>query len=122
MKYVTLTLTHGVPHTNFCATLSGNQCRFCQDLKGNKHYCCLYDEPLVGTGDSIVKTVRCRKATAGFATTIEAEPEEPTVQIDPKVLMKETIKLYNKQVASLLSQGYPRQLAEKFAEQTVLGG
>ena len=120
MKYVTLTLTHGVPHANFCTTLSGDKCRFCQDLKGNKHYCCLYDEPLVGTSDSIEKCRRCCKATAGFETTIEAQPEAP--KIDPKALIKATIMLYNKNVKELIRQGYPRELAEKFAQQAVLGG
>lgn len=122
MRYVTLTLTHGVPHGNFCTTLSGSKCRFCQGLKGGRHYCPLYDEVLIGTDDSIEKTKRCCKATAGFNISIEVEPEEPTLQIDPKVLMRETLKLYNKKVNDLLGQGYPRQLAEKFAQQDILGG
>ena len=123
MKYVTLTLTHAVTGDNFCTSLSGKQCRFCQDLKGGRHYCCLYDEMLVGTGDSIEKTRACCNATAGFRTTVEERPDPVgTPTVDPKVIMKETIKIYNKTVNELLSQGYPRQLAEKLATQAVLGG
>lgn len=123
MKYVTLTLTHAVSSSNFCMSASGKMCRFCEKLRGGRHYCSLYDEPLVGEGDSTEKCKACCKATAGFKTTVEERPDPVvTPTVDPKVVMKETIKIYTKNLNELLSQGYPRQLAEKLASQAVLGG
>lgn len=70
-------------------------------------------------GKQIQKIRQCCKATAGFESVIEPATA-PT--IPPKDLMKATIELYNKTVNDLISQGYPRQIAEQVAKQHVLGG
>ena len=73
----------------------------------------------MSNGSEIRKLDKCCKATAGYTSVIEPD-EPPTIQ--PKDLMKAAIDLYNKTVNDLISQGYPRQIAETVAKKHVLGG
>ncbi len=126
MKAIKSTVTYKVPNWNYCnvdrfdidATPSKQVCQFCIKTKDG-HRCALYNQPLMSNGSEIRKLDKCCKATAGYASVIEPD-EAPTIQ--PKDLMKAAIDLYNKTVNDLISQGYPRQIAETVAKKHVLGG
>lgn len=124
MKSIKSNVTYKVPHWNYCnvdrldmdATPSKQVCQFCIKERGG-YRCALYNKPLYGNGTEIQKLPQCCKATAGFASVIEPE-EAPTIQ--PKDLMKAAIELYSKTVNDLISQGYPRQIAEQVAKKHIL--
>lgn len=124
MKYIKSTVTYKVPGWNYCnvdrfdidGTPSKQLCQFCIKSKEG-HRCALYSQPLMSNGKDVKKLSQCCRATAGFESVIDAPPEAPTVP--PKDLMKQTIALYKKTVNELLSQGYPRQMAEQAAEQLI---
>lgn len=126
MKTIKSTVSYKVPHWNYCnvdhfdidATPSKQVCQFCIKTKDG-YRCALYNQPLMFDGVQIKKHTACCRATAGYESVIEPA-EAPT--IPPKDLMKQTIDLYNKTVNDLLSQGYPRQMAEMAAKKYVLGG
>lgn len=111
-----------VPSWNFCNydgfthdnRYSKELCRFCQKTKDG-HYCLLAEKRLMYDGKFVHKADVCIDLAAGFPTTI-SEP----VAIDPKLMIRETLKIYNKTVADLLKQGYPRALAEKVATEMIL--
>lgn len=120
MKKIKSQVTYTVPNWNFCNNdnllpgghLQKDTCRFCIKTK-TSHHCVLYDRSL-SVNDGLIEKVReCCKATAGFASSVE-EPTVPT--IEPRELIKQTIDLYNKTVNKLISQGYPRQIAEAAAK------
>ena len=124
MKYIKSTVTYKVPGWNYCnvdrfdidGTPSKQLCQFCIKSKDG-HRCALYNQPLMSSGKDVKKLSQCCRATAGFESVIDAPPEAPTIA--PKDLMKQTIALYKKTVNELLSQGYPRQMAEQAAEQLI---
>lgn len=126
MKKIKSTVTYKVPHWNFCnsdnltydAEVSDETCRFCIKTKTGC-YCLLYDKSLSVNDGMISKVRECCKATAGFESNIEPA-EVPTVQ--PKVLMKQTIELYDKTVKELMAQGYPQPIATATAKKYILGG
>jgi hypothetical protein len=126
MKRVTSTVTYTVPHWNFCnednfdygGTPVKATCRFCVKDKSG-HHCLLYDKSLSVNNGLIQKVPACCDATAGFKSVIEPT-EVPT--IEPKVLMKQTIDLYEKTVKDLMAQGYPQPIAAATAKKFVLGG
>lgn len=126
MKKIKSEITYTVPNWNFCNNdnllpggyLQKDTCRFCVKSKSG-HHCMLYNESLSTKDGMIEKTRACCKATAGFASSIDEAPPAPT--IDPKELMKQTIELYNKTVTDLMSQGYPKAIADTVAKQHVLG-
>lgn len=126
MKTIQSKVTYKVPHWQFCnvdkfdidATPSKQLCRFCIKSKDGYH-CLLYDKSLSANNGQVKKLDQCCRATAGFESVIEP-PEVPTIQ--PKDLMKHTIELYSKTVNDLISQGYPRSMAELAAKQHILGG
>lgn len=121
MKRVRITLTHNVPGWNFCMFEEGGLCRFCDKTKSG-HVCRLYDVRLMSDGNNIYKVESCKRATAGFDTTVEDVVPQAAPPIDPKLIMAEAIKMYNKALNKLVSQGYPKALAEKLAMQAVTGG
>lgn len=124
MKYIESRISYKVPNWNYCnvdrfdydATPSKQVCQFCIKERGG-HRCALYNKPLMSNGQEIQKLPQCCKATAGYESVIEPAAA-PT--IPPKDLMKQTIELYNKTVNELLSQGYPRQMAELAAKKHIL--
>ena len=126
MKKITSQVTYTVPNWNFCnndnllpgGRLQKDTCRFCVKTKTG-YRCLLYDQPLKTDGEFIDKIRECCKATAGFASRIEDAPLVPT--LEPHELMKQTIDLYAKTVNELLSQRYPRTIAEQVAKQHILG-
>lgn len=125
MKRIQSQVTYTVPNWNFCnndnllpgGRLQKDTCRFCVKTKDG-HRCLLYDKPLKTDGEFIDKVRECCKATAGFASVIDEAPPVPTIQ--PRELMKQTIELYNKTVNELLSQGYPKSIAETVAKKHLL--
>lgn len=128
MKTIQTTVTHKVPHWNYCnvdkfdmdGTPSKQLCRFCTGTKAARR-CVLYDRPLMSDGTQVQKLPQCCKATAYAKAVVEPEQESaPT--IDPKALMMKTIELYNKYVNELLAQHYPRAIAEQIAKHHLLGG
>ena len=48
--------------------------------------------------------------------------EDTNIQVDPKAVMKMTMQEYQKIYTQLLAQGYPDTMANKLAQQMVLGG
>lgn len=126
MKYIESKVSYKVPNWNYCnvdrfdidGTPSKQVCQFCIKERGG-YRCALYDQQLMSDGKQVQKVRQCCKATAGFESVI-VPAEAPTIQ--PKDLMKATISLYNKTVNDLITQGYPRQIAEQVAEKHVLGG
>lgn len=126
MKRIKSTVTYTVPHWNFCnednldfgAVLTKATCRFCLKDKSG-HRCMLYDQALQVNNNLISKVPACIDATAGFKSVIEPA-EAPT--IEPKVLMKQTIDMYEKTVKDLMAQGYPQPIAAATAKKYVLGG
>lgn len=124
MKKIKSTVAYTVPHWQFCnvdrfdmdATPSKQVCQFCIKTKGG-YRCALYDQPLLSDGAQIRKLDACCKATAGFKSFIEPA-EVPT--IPPQTIIKQTIELYSKTVNDLLTQGYPRAMAEAAAKQYIL--
>lgn len=121
MKRVRMTLIHNVPGWSFCTFEEGGLCRFCDKTKSG-YVCRLYDVRLMSDGHDIHKVEGCKRATAGFDATVEDAVPQTTQSIDPKLIMVEAIKMYNKALNELLSQGYPKALAEKLAMQAVTGG
>lgn len=124
MRKIKLQLQYRVPSWNFCnhdsytaaPNFSKERCRFCVSTKGGYH-CLLTDEDLTSDSSFINKTATCIHATAGFAVSAD----EPNIQVDPKLIMRETLITYNKALNDLLNRGYPRQMAETIANKYVLG-
>lgn len=79
----------------------------------------LYGTTLSVNGRMINKTKECCRATAGFASVIDEPPPAPTVP--PKELIKQTIATYSKLVNDLMTQGYPKAMAETVAKKYLLG-
>ena len=124
---VTTEVTYKVPAWEFCnmqATVTGKPskeaCRFCVKERGHSR-CAMYNEILtVESGTLIRKTRSCQKACASHrAVMVDAETQQV---VDPKTLMKATIKEYEKLRKKLLGQGYPAALAEQLATEFVMGG
>lgn len=121
MRKVKQTLTYKVPSWNFCNSdknlkVGKETCRFCVKTKFG-YICTLYDTQLSESFGAVDKCYQCIQTTAGFKMDIE-EPEIPTV--DPKLIMRETLTIYKKTLDSLISQGYPRAMAETIATKYVL--
>lgn len=123
MRKVKLEMSHRLPSWNFCkldgftadGRFSKENCKFCVKVKGC-YRCLLFDANLTADADFVHKCPQCIKATAGYG--VEEAPTIPPV--DPKLIMKETIKQYKNAQAQLVAQGYPRSMADKLAEQFVL--
>lgn len=126
MKKIKSEITYTVPSWNYCnndnllpgGRMQKDTCRFCQKTRSG-HRCLLYDKPLSSSDGMIDKIRDCCRATAGYASSIDEPPPVPT--IEPRELMKQTIELYNKTVTDLMSQGYPKAIADRVAKQHILG-
>lgn len=125
MRKIKLDVQCRVPSWNYCdidtptadMRFSKEKCRFCVATKrGN--YCSLFDAQLTSDANFVHKTAQCIKATAGYAVSVD-EPTTPTV--DPKLIIRETLKAYNKTLRDLMSEGYPRAMAETLATKYVTG-
>ncbi len=130
MKRIQSTVTYTVPHWNFCnvdrfdmdATPSKQVCQFCIKTKSG-YRCALYNESLPYDGVQIRKTDECCRATAGYRSTVVADPAPATAAtptIPPKDLIKQTIELYSKTTSDLIAHGYPRAMAETAAKKFIL--
>ena len=124
MKKVEITVVAKVPSWHFCnndkivATLGPSQekCKFCQKVKGG-YKCMLYDEYLSSTPEWVDKSPRCIEATRdGYDVVTDVQPV-----VDPKTLIREALKEYNKTIAGLMKQGYPQYLAEQVAMKYITG-
>ena len=122
MKKVNTTVNYKVPDWEFCncsrlGKPTKDMCRFC--VKHGKNYVCvLHNMPLeVVEGMLVKKDTACIKDTAGFPSEVE-----DTIQDDPKIVMKMTIQEYRKAYNKLVGQGYPDDMADKLAQQLILGG
>lgn len=124
MRKIKLELKCRVPSWNFCnhdgptpdQRFSKEICRFCVPTKKG-HYCTLHDEWLSADKHFIHKSQACIKATAGYAISVD----ERAPQVDPKLIIRETIKTYNKTLSDLIKQGYPHSLAETIAVKYLTG-
>lgn len=94
-------------------------CRFCVKTKEG-HRCVLHDTLLTTEGTLVNKAYECKRATAGYAITVD-EPIPTGPRIDPKLIITETLKEYKKTYNDLLSQGYPKAMAESIATKYMLG-
>lgn len=125
MRKIKLELKCRVPSWNFCnldnftddPLYSKELCRFCVTTKKG-HYCSLHDKWLSTSPNFIHKTAECITATAGFAVSVD---EEVKIPVDPKTIIRETLNGYNKLIADLMKQGYPRNLAETIAKKYMIG-
>ena len=122
MKLVKTTVNYKVPDWEFCncsrlGKPTKDMCRFC--VKHGKNYVCvLHNMPLdVVEGILVKKDTACIRATAGFPSEVEDD-----IQVDPKAVMKMTMQEYQKIYKQLLAQGYTDTMANKLAQQMVLGG
>lgn len=129
LKSVTTKITYKVPAWQYCnlnshkiGVPSSEKCRFCVKEKGY-HRCALYNELLSTEGkDVVLKARACERAVCGFKSVVEdVEEVDNGPSVDPKYLMKTTIQEYLKTKNKLLSQGYPEFVADKVAQQYVLG-
>ena len=130
LKKVTTEITYRIPTGCYCnlnkpGTINKptkDMCRFCvKDGKGFR--CALYNRTL-DVRDTVLalKTRDCEKAMVGYKSIVEDIADAaPTPVIDPKKLMKSTIQMYDKVRKQLLSEGYPQAMADKFAQDYVLG-
>ena len=124
MRKIKVDLQCKVPSWNYCncddptpdQRYSKERCRFCVSTKQG-HYCTLYDTPLAADKNWIYKPDKCIKATAGYSVSVE---DETAPSVDPKLIMRETLKSYNKMVKDLMSQNYPRSMAETIATKYIL--
>lgn len=123
MKKVKTTITYRVPDWEFCncsrlGKPTKDMCRFC--VKHGKSYVCvLHNMPLdMVEGILVKKDPACIRTTAGFESVVE----DTDIQVDPKAVMKMTMQEYQKIYKQLLAQGYPDTMANKLAQQMILGG
>lgn len=127
MKKITSKISYSVPNWAFCnvdkfdidGSMVKQTCQFCKKSK-NKTECLLYNETLSVSGDFIDKTAACKRATAGFDSTIDTVQEAP--KVEPKKIIKHTVDLYIKTYKSLINDGYPQQMAEMLAKELIIGG
>lgn len=125
MQRVKHELSYRVPSWALCNLdtitddmVNAKTCRFC--IKTKEGYkCILHDETLSSKGTDVRKADACARITAGF--TIAVEEPQP-ISVDPKLIIKESLKAYNKTLSDLLASGYPRSLAEKVATEHLLKG
>lgn len=122
-----MTLQCRVPSWNFCNydgqtadnRFSKELCRFCKSTKQG-HYCLLHEKWLMADNTFVHKTSDCIEATAGYAITVDEPVPTSGPTIQPKVIIKETLKSYKKAVNELVAQGLPRNMAETLAEKHIL--
>ena len=123
MKCIKTVVTYKVPDWQFCnhsgkGAFTKDVCRFCVK-HGKVHVCVLHNMPLnVTEGILINKCPACCKATAGFKSVVE----DSEVRVNPKDIMKLTMQEYRRIYRQLMDQGYPANMADKLAQQTILGG
>lgn len=129
LKKVTTNITYKVSDWEYCnlnshkfGVPSSEKCRFCIKEKGH-HRCALYNMILdTHDGGFVVKTIDCQRAMLGFKSVVkDVEEKEVEPTVEPKLLMKTTIQEYLKYKKKLLAQGYPEAIADKVAQQYVLG-
>lgn len=128
MKRIKSTVTYVVPHWNYCNSdnllhgteLSKDTCKFCVKTKTG-YDCLLYNRSLSVNDGYITKIRACCEATAGYASNVDSTVAPPGPTVEPKELIKQTIDIYVKTVNDLLSQGYPKPLAEQVAKKYLLG-
>lgn len=122
---VSTTVKYKVPAWNHC-NMQGNvfgqpskeKCRFCVKEKGY-YRCALYNTVLSSEGPLVNKTRDCEKATAGFNIVVE---DEQAPSVPPKTIMKHTLAEYRKVYNQLINQGYPEAMADRLAQEYILGG
>ena len=125
MRKVHIELTAKVPAWHFCnldkttrsLKVSSELCRFCHQTKDG-YRCSLYNVWLTSDRRLVDKADRCIKDTMQRSAEVV---DEDVPQIDPALIISETLKSYKKTLNSLLAQGYPRNLAEAIAEKFTLG-
>ena len=122
MKRVKTTVNYKVPDWEFCncsrlGKPTKDMCRFC--VKHGKGYVCvLHNMPLdMVEGILVKKDMACIRATAGFTSEVEDD-----IQVDPKAVMKMTMQEYRKAYNKLVCQGCPDAMADRLAQQLILGG
>lgn len=127
MKRIRSEVEYKVPHWNFCNRddnelhrVPKELCQFCVKTKDGTTQCMLHNVTLRRVGGFVEKAKACCDATVGIRATIVADNvEAPLPEVDPKLLITQTIDLYSKTVNALLNQGYPRPIAENVAKQHI---
>lgn len=118
MRSIKTTVTYKAPEWAYCncSAKGKDTCRFCTK-NGKGHMCVLYNVPLEEVNGLIRKDVACAKCTCCD----QAGCQDDT-QVSPKMVMKLTMQEYRKVYKKLVSQGYPDAMADKLAQQAILGG
>lgn len=101
--------------------LTGATCKFCVRV-GNQVVCALYDEELQESGEFVRKTLACKRMTAGFKAEIITDDAlyDPTPPVEPKKLMAESIRMYERTVKQLMRQGLNFTMASNLAKKQLL--
>lgn len=128
LKKVTTNVTYRVPAWEYCNLQAGydrpskEMCRFCvKDRTGYR--CSLYNTTLDVRDTALaLKNEECRKAVAGYKSVVEDVEDTSGPSIDPKKIMKATLVEYNKIYKKMLADGYPEFMANKLAQEYVIGG
>ena len=130
LKKVTTQITYRVPAGHHCnlnlhgslTKKSAELCRFCvKDKHGYR--CALYNMPLTVEQTVLpLRTEDCVKASLGFNSVVQDVPDNSLPEVDPKLIIKTTITEYNKLRKKFISQGYPEAIADKVAQEALLGG
>ena len=127
MKRIRAEVEYKVPHWNFCNRddnelhrVPKELCQFCVKTKDGTTRCLLYSQDLRRVGGFVEKAKGCCDATVGIKSVIVADRvESPLPEVDPMLLITQTIDLYSKTVGALINQGYPRSIAETVAKQHI---
>ena len=126
MRKVKVKADFKVPSWNFCnkdiytkdGRYSKELCKFCVKSTAG-YYCMLHEKYLASDHTFVYKPQVCIDMTAGFKDEVAAPDQLP--QVDPQLIIRETLKEYNKTLRKLVNQGYPQSLAETIATKYVLG-
>lgn len=128
MRKIKIETTAKIPSWEFCnsdkptgkLSISKELCRFCHSSKAG-YKCSLYNVWLSADRALVNKAPQCIYATTWGTAEVLEEDIADEIKVDPKLIVKETLKTYKKTLAGLIADGYPQNLAETVAEQYVLG-
>jgi len=94
-------------------TKYGHTCQFVKKER-NDAYCTLHNTRLESHVKGVVS--KCEACYACSKITID----EPTYNIDPKMVMKHTVDRYAKYLDELMNAGYPFSIAKKLAKDALM--
>lgn len=100
-------------------TLACEGCRMLSKYRGGCT-CLIYNQVLSVGHLGVYKCQACLNSGCGVASAAHINCQDEPVDIDPQMLMKETLKTFKKQYSSLCKQGIPANIAWTMAEKNTL--